>query len=100
MSRVIMRGYRIELLKRLDAAYIDHDKAMIQTGNHDEQLVIGARLETLQEMAELLGVKAIERWRCALASCGAWLPRGTNDRYCDGACRQKAYRIRKGQRKL
>lgn len=94
MAHRTMRLLRKELEPILDAAYLAYDRAVLYNDGLPEAT---ARVETLKEVAELAGVAHIERHRCGLGSCPVWLERWSIGKYCSNACRQKAYRIGKGQ---
>lgn len=92
MPQLTMKSFRTDLVKLLDAAYLEEDKTL---GNPNVESK--ARLDTLKEIAELAGVPAVERRRCAYGSCPAILERRSASKYCSNACKQKAYRVRHGQ---
>ncbi len=90
-----IREFRTELWERLHSACLADDLAKIS--NDPSWPVIAERYKTLKEVAELLGVPYPERRRCRC--CSGILGRGSGSKYCNNSCRQKAYRIRKGQAK-
>lgn len=94
MLETTMRGFIKKLSKMLDDAYLESDKAMMLYGIFDGQAYV--RLTFIKEIAKIVGVSHIERKRCAC--CGSIQERGYTGKYCPGnACKQKAYRIRRGQ---
>ena len=96
MAERTMKRFRAELSKILDAAYLVYDKTMMY-GAEKEQNEATARLDTIKEIAELVGLLKTERKRCFYGPCGIFLKRGSVSKYCSNACKQKLYRVKNGQ---
>ena len=96
-DRKTMRYIIKRISDLLDEAYLEHDKVAMSRAGHIEHFTIKERRDTLKEVAHIVGVSHIERKRCALGSCGTLLARVSTSIYCSNACKQKAYRISRGQ---
>jgi hypothetical protein len=95
-QRMTMKNFRKELGKMLDRYYGDLDRA-IALRNQEDEWNASLTLGTLQHVAEMAEMSPIYRRNCKLATCPVKLPRTHPHSYCSNACKQKAYRIKKGQ---
>jgi len=76
----------------LSLAYLADDLAQMSGG--PGRLVTAERLLILQDIGKLCGIKVC---RSVCRNCGGFLPFGRSYMYCNGACKQAAYRLRSGK---
>lgn len=94
-----MGQFRRELSNVLDEAYKQHDLCGL-SGDVIEQTKVDTHLDTIKQIGEMVGLRSMKRRLCKGSSCSIHMPRGSFNKYCSNACRQKAYRRRHGQMKI